>query len=143
MVITCLRYWRIVRNQSEKSDASQCLQCSVNINMSNAIHAVQALMFAMHRSAQDMHASTTPILHLMSAGASVTVRNKSGLSALMIACTSTSAGLWKLLVHITKKDIVVQVCARTCMRIVSLDDHSIQWEVVAGFMHVNVSVHEL
>lgn len=70
---------------------------------------MQALMFAMHRAAQDMHASTGPIMHLMSAGASVTTRNNSGLSALMIACTSSFSSLWKLLVRVSEKATILKV----------------------------------
>ena len=130
---------------SPQDDNHQIFQretCS-DIVVYNIGHAVQALMFAMHRSAQDMHTSTTPILQLMSAGASVAVRNKSGLSALMIACTSTSAGLWKLLVHITQKDIVIQVCTCTCRPM----PRSILWmslllsdKVVATCMHLELDV---
>lgn len=69
---------------------------------------VQALMFAMHRAAQDAHSSTGPIMHLLSAGASVATCNHSGLSALMIACTSSSGGLWKLLVRVSEKPTIMQ-----------------------------------
>jgi hypothetical protein len=77
---------------------------------------VQALMFAMHRATQDVHASTGPIVHLISAGASVAARNSRGLSALMIACTSVSGHLWRLLVRLSDKDIILQVCdpCETC-----------------------------
>jgi hypothetical protein len=77
---------------------------------------VQALMFAMHRATQDVHASTGPIVHLISAGASVAARNSRGLSALMIACTSVSGHLWRLLVRLSEKDIILQVCdpCETC-----------------------------
>ena len=50
-------------------------------------------MFAVHRVAQDASTSTGPIVHLLSAGASVAAQNRSGLSAAMIACTSPSGAL--------------------------------------------------
>jgi ankyrin repeat protein len=74
---------------------------------------VQALMFAVHRVAQDSGTSTGPIVHLLSAGASVAAQNRSGLSAAMIACTSSSGALWKLLVRLSD-DAVVRKALEGC-----------------------------
>eukprot|EP00892_Ulva_mutabilis_P002193 jgi/Ulvmu1/11975/UM082_0054.1 len=71
-----------------------------------------ALMFAMHRSAQDPSSPSSPIVHLLSAGASITATNRSGLSALMIACTSPTDILWKMLLRFTEEQDVREALAR-------------------------------
>lgn len=73
---------------------------------------LQALMFAMHRSAQDPSTPSSPIVHLLSAGASITATNRSGLSALMIACTSPADILWKMILRFTSAAAVREALTR-------------------------------
>ena len=73
---------------------------------------LQALMFAMHRAAQDPSSPSSPIVHLLSAGASITATNRSGLSALMIACTSSADILWKMMLRFTDEHDVREALAR-------------------------------
>lgn len=73
---------------------------------------LQALMFAMHRAAQDPSSPSSPIVHLLSAGASITATNRSGLSALMIACTSATDILWKMLLRFTAESDVREALTR-------------------------------